>query len=269
MDAEDSVRYKCYTYNYLSEDNDIILVTVHDMTEVYNKEQEQMHIIKSALSEAKNANEAKTDFLSRMSHDMRTPLNGILGMLTLLKDKEVSDDVAEDLRQIQLSGTYLLNLINDTLDMSKIEANRVELHEHIIDESKIIENINTNAHILAADRGVYFVLEKVNLTDNEPVYLKVDESRVEQIFMNLISNAVKFSHVGGEVQFKIEHLEMTDSFVKTKIDVIDEGIGMSDEFQKRLFEPFAQEGRAATERKNGTGLLKLWAAHLRFRASLI
>lgn len=212
------------------------------------------NVMKRERSKVEQANAAKSEFLSRMSHDMRTPMNGILGLVTLMMNQDLSQETKRDLQQLQMSGQYLLNLINDTLDVNKIEADKIELHPVVSDAFKITENINTNAHIIAANKNVSLVMEKINPQQITPAILYIDEVRVEQILMNIVSNAVKFTPAGGSVRLTIERLETTDDYIVNRYQVIDTGIGMSEEFQKHIFEPFSQEGRIATERESGTGL---------------
>lgn len=212
------------------------------------------NVMKRERSKVEQANAAKSEFLSRMSHDMRTPMNGILGLVTLMMHQDLSQETKEDLQQLQMSGQYLLNLINDTLDVNKIEADKIELHPVVSDAFKVTENISTNAHIIAANKNVSLVMEKINPQQITHTILYMDEARVEQIFMNIVSNAVKFTPAGGSVHLTIERLETTDDYIVNRYQVIDTGIGMSEEFQKHIFEPFAQEGRIATNRESGTGL---------------
>ena len=197
---------------------------------------------------------AKSDFLSRMSHDMRTPMNGILGLTTLLMDHDMPEDVREGMAQIQMSGEYLLDLINDTLDMSKIESGHIELHPVPTDVQEITKNTISNARLMADQKGVNLSVGMIQPEKITPVNVMIDRSRVEQIFMNLISNAVKFTPVGGNVYISIERMETADDYIVSRYVVQDTGIGMSKEFLTHLYEPFSQEGRMHTERESGTGL---------------
>ena len=204
--------------------------------------------------ELRKANRAKMDFLSNMSHDMRTPMNAILGLTALLRGRTDPAEIRSDVGQIEKSGRYLLSLINDTLDMSKIEAGKLELHPAPAGRREIAENILMTARILADQKGVHFTAELPPDKSEawSPVY--VDVSRTEQVFINLLSNAVKFTPAGGTVTLRMENMSVSSTEIVDRITVSDTGIGMSQEFQKHLFEPFSQEGRANTSRESGTGL---------------
>lgn len=200
------------------------------------------------------ADRAKTDFLSNMSHDMRTPMNAILGITALLHDRTDPVDIHRDVAQIEQSGQYLLRLINDTLDMSKIESGKMELHPVIISRKTLADNILLTSRILAEQKGVHFVVELPPADSKVWTTALVDASRIEQIFVNLLSNAIKFTPRGGVVKLRMETLSMTDTAFLDRFIISDTGIGMSKAFQEHLFEPFSQEGRANTGHENGTGL---------------
>ncbi len=209
--------------------------------------------------EAKNrelmiANNAKTDFLSHMSHDMRTPMNGILGITSLLHDRTDPAEIRSDVEQIEASGRYLLSLINDTLDMNKIEAGRMELHPVPVNSEDLFSNVIVTAQVLAAQKDVRLGIEIPQIEPGRWVPVIADASRVEQIFMNIISNAIKFTPQGGSVTLHMETVAVTQDCVKDYYCITDTGIGMSEEFQKHLFEPFSQEGRTNTDHESGTGL---------------
>lgn len=200
------------------------------------------------------ANHAKTDFLSRVSHEMRTPMNGILGLTALIKDKTDVEEIKSDVDQIALSGKYLLNLINDTLDMNKIEAGKLHLNVKPINSFELFSNIISNAIILANEKQVKLELKLPEIPEGKWICVMADGSRLEQILMNLISNAVKYTNPGGTVTLTMNTISITDTTVTDKYIIEDNGIGMDDKFLPHIFEPFAQEGRKNTERENGTGL---------------
>ncbi|MGI6502264.1 MAG: ATP-binding protein [Anaerostipes sp.] len=197
---------------------------------------------------------AKSDFLARMSHDMRTPMNGILGLTELLQEEDMSDEVRNAISQIQLSGEYLLDLINDTLDMNKIELKQLILSPAPTDLEEITENVMTNGKILASQKGIHFIMKKTYPENMTSTYLYIDRARMEQIFMNLISNAVKFTPKGGTVTVSIECLEMNKDSIVSQYVIEDTGIGMSEEFMEHLYEPFTREEQKRIQNHEGTGL---------------
>lgn len=217
-------------------------------------DRKRLQNVENALKVEQASSNAKTEFLSTMSHDMRTPMNGILGLVTLMMDRDIPAEIKSDLHQIQLSGKYLLNLINDTLDLNKIAANKLELHPVVIDAHEITENVVANAEVLAKEKGVAFEIKAINPEKITPSILFVDAARVQQICLNLISNAIKFTPAGGMVCVTIERLDTTEDYILNRYQVIDTGIGMSEEFLKHLYEPFMQEGKIATRRDEGTGI---------------
>lgn len=212
---------------------------------------EQNKRLQTALDSAEMANRAKTDFLSRVSHDMRTPLNGILGLTTLLKDNLTDEKALQDLQQLELSGQYLLNLINDTLDVSKIESGKLELHPTVCDGRTVFQNVLNLARPNIQAKQLQFYLHADNLPFTT---LYIDVGRVEQIVMNILGNAVKFTPVGGRIDFYMSNITVENGMITDKVVVVDTGIGMSPEFLPHLFEPFTQENSTRTSLYQGTGL---------------
>ena len=210
--------------------------------------------MKKKNGELQKANTAKSEFLSRMSHDMRTPMNGILGMASLMQDETNLEEMKESLKQIDYSGQYLLNLINDTLDVSKIEAGKLELHAKPIHTAEYIDNVFSNAKLIADKKNITIITNLDNTSNYEWKNIIADGSRLEQILLNLISNAVKFSDENQSIEIMYKNLNITKEKIIVQFMVRDHGIGMSDEYLPHLFEPFSQEGRKNTERESGTGL---------------
>lgn len=232
----------------------LFLITYIFLNNRRKDEYEKRIFIQSQLKIEKEANAAKTDFLARMSHDMRTPMNGILGILTLMKDELLPENVREELYKAEQSGRYLLNLINDTLDVGKIEKNQMELHPVKAYTDQILSRILSSASVLAKDKNIKLEVIRINPEKIESTVLFVDEARLEQLFMNLISNAIKYTPKGGNVTVTIQCLKTTDDVVYNRYQIIDDGIGMSKEFLEHLYEPFLQEGRMEINHENGTGL---------------
>ena len=209
--------------------------------------------LSDAVAAAENANRAKSTFLSSMSHDIRTPMNAIIGFTTLavshLDDK---DRMKEYLTKILASGNHLLSLINDILDMSRIESGKIQLDETEVNLSDVLHDIKTivSGQIYAKQLDLY--MDAIDITD-EDVYC--DKTRLNQILMNLLSNAIKFTPAGGTVSLRVRQLaDQVSGCGQYEFRVKDSGIGMSPEFAKRIFEPFEREHSSTVSRIQGTGL---------------
>lgn len=209
--------------------------------------------LNEALDAEKKAERSKSDFFSRMSHDLRTPLNVILGFADLSADEDNIDQMQENMGKIHDAGQYLLSIINDSLDYQKIEAGGLKIEPEIIHTKEIVESITELATRANKDKDVKVRLKHIGV--NEEAYIKVDSIRLKQIFVNLISNAIKFTPEGGTVEITIEVIERKETAVHDRISVSDTGIGMSEEFLKNgIFKPFSQEHNAITASYAGTGL---------------
>lgn len=200
---------------------------------------------------AEGANAAKTEFLSTVSHDMRTPLNGILGLASLLQDERNLDTILSGLKQIEHSGQYLLNLINDTLDVNRIESGNFELHPCLCNGQDILANVCQLLNPLLEQKQIEM---KCDLRDDGKTWYYADMRRIEQVLVNLIGNACKFSLDGGSIDFQIEQAAKKENVQVVRFRVKDYGIGMSAEFLPHIFEPFSQENGGTTTRTSGTGL---------------
>lgn len=196
-------------------------------------------------------NEAKSHFLSRVSHDMRTPMNGILGITYLAKQRTTVRDLQEDMEQIELSGKMLLNLINDTLDISRIESGKLTLHPTVCNEEKIFETVLRIVKPSMQEKNIQFSFHKKNI---QWLSIYTDAQRLQQIFLNLLTNAIKFTPAGGTISLSMECLWEREDAVFDRFIVKDTGIGMSKEFQEHLFDAFAQENKINTDNTVGTGL---------------
>ena len=199
------------------------------------------------------ANAAKSDFLSRMSHDMRTPMNAIIGFAHIGIESHDPDESAECLQKIKASGHYLEGLINDVLDMSKIEEGKLELHPEPYYYTEFEETIRTILMQKAQQKGVMFVMRN-SVKVHSAVAL--DKLRTQQVFVNLIGNAIKFTPRGGRVEFSVTaQAAEPDGTLPLTFIVRDNGIGMSEEFQKsKLFHSFEQEHNSVLQVEAGTGL---------------
>ncbi|MCI2056340.1 MAG: PAS domain-containing protein [Oscillibacter sp.] len=236
---------------YLDESREKIVVICKDITDLYWEEQQQKQALQAAADEAIRANRAKSDFLSRMSHDMRTPLNGMLGLACLMKGYAQDDAIQRDLSQMEISGQYLLNLINDTLDVSRIESGKLELHPSVCAGEAIFNNIISLGKATLEAKHIHLEIRTDGL---HGLMLYVDVGRVEQIVMNILGNAAKFTPEGGHVTCSLTNLAMQDGAVTDQICIQDDGIGMSSEYLPHIFEPFSQADSSRKNTTQGTGL---------------
>ena len=209
--------------------------------------------LESALSLAEQANRAKTTFLNNMSHDIRTPMNAIIGFTTLAKTHiDNKERVIDYLEKITQSSNHLLSLINDVLDMSRIESGKVNIEEK---EENLADILHSIRNIIQADinaKQMEFVIDTVNVTD-ENIYC--DKLRLNQILINLISNAIKFTEPGGTISVRVTQKEVLKNGNGIyEFRVKDNGIGISEEFLKEIFEPFARERNSTVSGIQGTGL---------------
>ncbi len=216
--------------------------------------QRQMKLLKNAQDEAERANRAKSEFLSNMSHDIRTPMNAIVGMTAIASaNLDHPAQVRECLRKITLSSKHLLGLINDVLDMSKIESGKLTLN---MDQLSLREIMDTIANIVQPQIRTKKQHFDIFIQDilAEDVYC--DGIRLNQVLLNLLSNAMKFTPEGGKIQVYLYQRpsERGENYVQIHFRVKDNGIGMSPEFQKKLFESFAREDSARVQKIEGTGL---------------
>jgi len=213
----------------------------------------QEEALKDALSTAVAANSAKSNFLSNMSHDIRTPMNAIVGLCTLLtKDAENPDRVREHTKKIAASSQHLLGLINDVLDMSKIESGKTTLNISEINLAELVNEIVTIIHPQAKAKSQEF---DVSVTDMRNEHVLGDKLRINQILINLLSNAVKYTQVGGHILLRITQLPLEKkNYAHYRFVVQDNGCGMSEEYLKVIFEPFTREEKHTISKIQGTGL---------------
>lgn len=206
--------------------------------------------LKKALSQAEKAGNAKREFLSHMSHEIRTPLNGIKGMLDLMKDQEQGMD-KKLLDNAIASTKHLSSLINDILDMSKIESGKLQIQKDIIVMKELIHNLAAIMKPLADEKGIDFQY----LEDEFPsVSFYSDEKRLKQVLLNILSNGIKYTRPGGFVKLHITMEPMEEALLQLKFVIEDNGVGMSSDFVKKAFEPFEQEKRSYDQIGTGLGL---------------
>ncbi|MCH5161258.1 MAG: response regulator [Clostridiales bacterium] len=209
--------------------------------------------LEAALNIAKTANEAKSNFLSNMSHDIRTPMNAIIGFATLLeKDVENVPKVREYIRKISHSSHHMLSLINDILDMSKIESGKSALHVAEFSLPELMEELYS---IIITQVNAKKQTFEMRTKGNIPELVYGDKLRLNQVMINLLSNAVKYTPAGGKIELTVEALKQSiKNHAHLRFSVKDNGLGMSEEFVKVIFEPFSRETTAATREIQGTGL---------------
>ena len=207
--------------------------------------------VEAALEVAEKASKAKTDFLSNMSHDIRTPMNAIIGITTLMKNElHQPEKLAEHLAKLESSGQLLLGIINDILDMSRIESGKTTLNVEKMNLPRQISQLDSVIRQQAGQRRQTFTVETHVQHEN----VLGDPNRLKQVLMNILSNAVKYTPNGGHIRLEIDELTHTEHYTKYRFVVQDNGIGMSEEFQKTLFEPFTREEKSGTNKVQGTGL---------------
>ena len=220
---------------------------------VVRKDLEAKKALEKALTDAQVASQAKTSFLFNMSHDIRTPMNAILGYTDIaIKHRDDTEKVDESLTKIRSAGGHLLNLINDILEMSRIESGTMELSETPVDIRKMIDGIAQMSEALAIPKSIDFKTETGEIRNP---YIHADELHVNEVIINLISNAIKYTQSGGKVRFSVTQTgPVTDGKAGFRFEVADTGIGMSEEFQTHLFEAFSREKTSTVSKQEGSGL---------------
>jgi len=245
------IRCKQVSYVWLEEPSNIILAVRSDVTATYERDQQQLARIEAARLEAERANEAKSTFLSSMSHDLRTPLNGVIGFTELALKEPGPEKKQEYLEKIRLSGKLLLDLVDDTLELSRMESGKAALEPEAVMPEHLIPAVVTALQPSAELKGIHLCTEyRINMEN--PVWC--DRLKVQKIALNLISNAIKYTPEGGTVTVRVLPESAKRTADKWLLCVEDNGIGMSAEFMQRMFEPFAQEKRSESLKTPGTGL---------------
>ena len=230
-----------------------VVLGLRSVDEETRSEMEKKNILENALAQANRANQAKSTFLSNMSHDIRTPMNAIIGFTTLATSHiDRQDQVEEYLKKIMASGNHLLNLINDILDMSHIESGKIHLEEKPGSLPEILQELRNIVLVDVEAKGLELHIDTKDLV-NEAIYC--DRLRLNQVLLNLLSNAVKYTEPGGQIQMRLtEKPGAPQGFANYEFLVKDTGIGMSREFVKKIFEPFERERNSTLSGIQGTGL---------------
>ena len=242
---------KKITFRWLNDSRREVLFTRTDITDAFRQEQQQADQIRKALLTAERANSLKSEFLSNVSHDLRTPMNAVLGYAGLALKARSAAAKDEYLDKIIKAGQIMTSLINDTLDLSKIETGAVILKPEPIRNADVMQKIMTTVTPWLKDKKISFTTG--GDYDGDTVII-TDPLHLYEIFVNLISNAVKFTPAGGHIEFASNIVKLAKSHVWYRISVSDDGVGMSSEFQTKLFEPFTQERTSATAGIGGSGL---------------
>ena len=238
---------------YEKRNNELHLQTMKEMEVVNQKLKKAKNAATEALQTAENANKAKTDFLSNMSHDIRTPMNAIIGITSLIRhDAGNKAKVIEYADKIDISSQHLLGIINDVLDMSKIEAGKTVFKYSDFSILDFVQELDTIFHSQIYEKKQTLTIIKENIRHE---WVHGDQVHLMQIFSNLLSNAVKYTQEGGEIQFFVEECETKSSvYAKYRFLVSDNGMGMSADFKETIFDPFTRAESSVTNKIQGTGL---------------
>ena len=221
------------------------------LTQVNDELRQAQDIAAEALQSAERASKAKTDFLANMSHDIRTPMNAIIGITTLMKNElHQPEKLAEHLDKLEKSGQLLLGIINDILDMSRIESGKTTLNVEKMNLPQQISQLDSIIRQQAGQRRQTFTVNTHLQHEN----VLADPNRLNRVLMNILSNAVKYTPTGGHIRFEVDELPRNEHYARYRFVVQDDGIGMSEAYQKTLFDPFTREERSGTNKVQGTGL---------------
>ncbi len=228
------------------------VVGTRNIDSLIKKERMQEEKLKKAYAVAENANKAKTEFLNNMSHDIRTPMNAIVGFTDIAMKRKPDKEVENCLKKIRQSSEYLMTLINDVLDISRIESGKLEYKPVPVDLRDMINTVLSIARGYTENRDLNFYVSREELKNP---YVMADELRIREVLLNIISNAVKFTKDGGTISFAAENGPGNDEHhMIVRYRISDTGIGMSEEFQTRIFDEFSQENGGARTSYKGTGL---------------
>ena len=238
---------------YEKRKNELHLQTMKEMEVVNQKLKKAKNVATEALQTAENANKAKTDFLSNMSHDIRTPMNAIIGITSLIRhDAGNKAKVIEYADKIDISSQHLLGIINDVLDMSKIEAGKTVFKYSDFSILDFVQELDTIFHSQIYEKKQTLTIIKESIRHE---WVNGDQVHLMQIFSNLLSNAIKYTQEGGEIQFLVEECETKSSvYAKYRFLVSDNGMGMSADFKETIFDPFTRAESSVTNKIQGTGL---------------
>jgi len=240
-------------YYYLDDTKQAVIFTSQDITDLLRERERHEREIARAREAVTAANELKTDFLGYISHDLRTPLNAIMGYSTLLREKEtgMSETGTGYLDKIDNAAGTLMALIEDTLDLQKLETGEATLELRDEKCSEVMESLVASIEPMLEEKHLHFIFDH---TQKAGVRAWVDKKKLQRILLNLLTNAIKYTDEGGEVEFKIACEAQDDQKVHDVFTIRDTGVGMSEEFLAKMFEPYAQERTKTNARMTGVGL---------------
>ncbi len=237
-----------------SDTNDIMVMVISkDITDQVQRQREQTQALQDALMQAQHANRAKSTFLSNMSHDIRTPMNAIIGFATIaVSHIDNTDQVRECLQKVLSSSNHLLSLINDILDMSRIESGKLQIKEHECNISEMMHNLVNMIQPQVKAKQMELFIDTFDVNNEDVI---ADDLKLNQVFINLMSNAVKYTPAGGMITFRIiQKTTYRHGYGDFIFIIKDNGIGMSKEFLEHIFDPFSRESTATVTGIQGTGL---------------
>ena len=246
-------QFVCVAYQTEDQTAPRALIGFRNIDDIVHTEQKQKAALEDALHMAQAASEAKTAFLSSMSHDIRTPMNAITGFLTLMRDEaEHPEMVREYIQRIDDASQHLLSLINDVLDMNKIESGSTTLNLAEMNLAEVIAEINTIIQPQAKAKNQTFEIFVSHLNFE---HLLGDKMRINQILINLLSNSVKYTQENGSIEMRVEELpQVVTNYSRIRFTISDNGLGMSEDYLKVIFDPFTREDTKVTHQIQGTGL---------------
>ena len=257
VDDSGDIHHFQYTYLKIADDGHghggFILAGFRNIDDMIRKEQEQKDVLAEALAQAQYANNAKTTFLNNMSHDIRTPMNAIIGFTSLaVTHIDNKEQIRDYLGKIMTSGNHLLSLINDVLDMSRIESGKVKIEEKETSLPEVMHDLKTIVQSDVKSKQLEFYIDTLDVT-NETIIC--DKLRLNQVLLNILSNAMKYTKPGGMVSVRVSQTaEASEGYATYEFKVKDTGIGMSSEFLQHVFEPFEREQTSTVSGIQGTGL---------------
>ena len=217
-----------------------------------SRNQSDKNIAIATAEAAQSANRAKSQFLSRMSHEIRTPINAIIGLDSIaLRDESISQHTRDELNKIGSSAKHLLSIVNDILDMSRIESGKITLKEEVFSFADFLEQINIIVKGQCDEKGLTYDCQMLSDTDE---YFYGDNLKLKQIIINILGNSVKFTDAPGDITFKVEQCESTSDKALLRFTMTDTGIGMDKDYLPKLFDAFSQEDTANTSKYGGSGL---------------